>query len=207
MWWMVDAVPSCTHLRTRLGRFAKSCFALCLTWQIWARVDRLATNSLAYNGNDLRVQKVDSGGTHNYVTDGDAPAAPVLSGGSAVYTPGLSENRAGTSAFYHGDSIGSNRDMGQGKRQEGTGKSGTRSGLPARRNTRLTAIPASSCLATCIMIRPSGGLSAAIQRTLARTGTLIARMGRWERLIRVGWMLPRRGTAVLPLICRRRSSR
>ena len=76
-----------------------------------------ATNSFAYNGNDLRVQKVDSGGTHNYVTDGDAPAAPVLSDGSAVYTPGLSENRSGTSSFYHGDSIGSNRDMGQGKRE------------------------------------------------------------------------------------------
>ncbi len=54
---------------------------------------------------------MDSGGTHNYVTDGDAPAAPVLSDGSAVYTPGLSENRSGTSAFYHGDSIGSNRDI------------------------------------------------------------------------------------------------
>ena len=41
----------------------------------------------------------------------DAPAALVLADGSAVYTPGLSENRAGTSAYYHGDSIGSNRDI------------------------------------------------------------------------------------------------
>jgi RHS repeat-associated protein len=35
----------------------------------------------------------------------------VLSDGSAVYTPGISENRSGTSAFYHPDAIGSTRDI------------------------------------------------------------------------------------------------
>ena len=30
-----------------------------------------ATNSFKYNGNDLRVQKIDSSGTRNYITDGD----------------------------------------------------------------------------------------------------------------------------------------
>jgi YD repeat-containing protein len=50
-----------------------------------------ATNSFAYNGEDLRTRKVDSAGTKNYVTDGASPASAVLSDGAAVYTPGLSE--------------------------------------------------------------------------------------------------------------------
>src|ERR1700722_6126116 len=70
-----------------------------------------STNSFAYNSNDLRVQKVDSSGTRNYITDGDSPAAPVLSDGLATYTPGLSERRSSTSAFYHGDALGSTRDI------------------------------------------------------------------------------------------------
>jgi RHS repeat-associated protein len=49
--------------------------------------------------------------THNYITDGTTPASSVLSDGSAVYTPGISENRSGTSAFYHTDAIGSTRDI------------------------------------------------------------------------------------------------
>ena len=59
-----------------------------------------ATNSFAYNGNDLRMQKVDSAGTANYVCDGTTPASAVLKDGSAVYTPGLSERRGTTSKFY-----------------------------------------------------------------------------------------------------------
>ncbi len=36
-----------------------------------------ATNSFAYNGEDLRTQKVDSSGTKNYVCDGSSPASAV----------------------------------------------------------------------------------------------------------------------------------
>ena len=70
-----------------------------------------ATNSFAYNGNDLRMQKVDSAGTANYVCDGTTPASAVLKDGSAVYTPGLSERRGTTSKFYHGDALGSTRGI------------------------------------------------------------------------------------------------
>src|SRR5205807_3160530 len=64
-----------------------------------------------YNGNDLRTQKVDSGGTKNFVTDGTTPASPVLADGAAIYTPGLSERRGSTSKFYHGDALGSTRGI------------------------------------------------------------------------------------------------
>jgi RHS repeat-associated protein len=70
-----------------------------------------ATNSFTYNGNDLRMQKVDSAGTANYVCDGTTPASAVLKDGSAVYTPGLSERRGTTSKFYHGDALGSTRGI------------------------------------------------------------------------------------------------
>jgi RHS repeat-associated protein len=70
-----------------------------------------ATNSFTYNGNDLRMQKVDSAGTANYVCDGTTPASSVLKDGSAVYTPGLSERRGSTSKFYHGDALGSTRGI------------------------------------------------------------------------------------------------
>ena len=70
-----------------------------------------STNSFKYNGNDLRVQKIDSSGTRNYITDGDSPAAAVLSDGLATFTPGLSERRSSTSSFYHGDALGSTRSQ------------------------------------------------------------------------------------------------
>jgi len=70
-----------------------------------------ATNSFSYNGNDLRMQKVDSAGTANYLCDGTTPASAVLKDGAAVYTPGLSEHRGTTSKFYHGDALGSTRGI------------------------------------------------------------------------------------------------
>jgi RHS repeat-associated protein len=70
-----------------------------------------ATNSFTYNGNDLRMQKVDSAGTANYLCDGTTPASSVLKDGSAVYTPGLSERRGSASKFYHGDALGSTRGI------------------------------------------------------------------------------------------------
>ncbi|MCW3052755.1 MAG: repeat-containing protein, partial [Chthonomonadales bacterium] len=70
-----------------------------------------ATNSFTYNGNDMRMQKVDSTGTANYLCDGTTPASSVLKDGSAVYTPGLSERRGSTSKFYHGDALGSTRGI------------------------------------------------------------------------------------------------
>ena len=60
---------------------------------------------------NLRVQKIDSSGTRNYITDGDSPAAGVLSDGLATFTPGLSERRSSTSSFYHGDALGSTRSQ------------------------------------------------------------------------------------------------
>ena len=70
-----------------------------------------AVNTFAYNGEDLRTQKVDSSGTRNYVCDGSSPASAVLKDGSAVYTPGLSERRGSTSKFTHADALGSTRGI------------------------------------------------------------------------------------------------
>ena len=70
-----------------------------------------ATNTFAYNGNDLRTQKVDSSGTKNYVCDGSSPASAVLKDGAAVYTPGLSERRGSASKFLHADALGSTRGI------------------------------------------------------------------------------------------------
>ena len=70
-----------------------------------------AVNTFAYNGEDLRTQKVDNSGTKNYVCDGSSPASAVLKDGSAVYTPGLSERRGSTSKFLHGDALGSTRGI------------------------------------------------------------------------------------------------
>ena len=50
--------------------------------------------------------KTDSTGTYAYVCDGASPGSPVLSDGHALYTPGLSENRVGTSAYYSNDRLG-----------------------------------------------------------------------------------------------------
>src|SRR5205807_10102696 len=70
-----------------------------------------STNTFQYNGLGLRVQKVDSNGTKNYVTDGAEVASPVLADGAATYTPGLSERRSSTSKFYHNDNLGSTRGI------------------------------------------------------------------------------------------------
>ncbi len=63
-------------------------------------------DTYTYNGLGLRVGKVDSTGTYSYICDGTSPGSPVLSDSHAVYTPGLSENRGGTSAFYNFDRLG-----------------------------------------------------------------------------------------------------
>jgi hypothetical protein len=51
---------------------------------------------------DTRVSKVDSAGTSTFLRDGAYVTDPVLSDGSAVYTPGISERRGSTSTFVHG---------------------------------------------------------------------------------------------------------
>ena len=68
-------------------------------------------NTFQYNGEDLRTQKVDSGGAKNYVCDGSSPASAVLKDGAAVYTPGLSERRGSASKFLHTDALGSTRGI------------------------------------------------------------------------------------------------
>jgi RHS repeat-associated protein len=70
-----------------------------------------ATNSFQYNGLGLRMQKVDSSGTVNYICDGTNPASAVLADSNATYTPGLSERRSGTSKFLHSDALGTTRGI------------------------------------------------------------------------------------------------
>ena len=67
-----------------------------------------ATNTFAYNGLDTRVSKVDSAGTATYKRDGAHVTAPVISDGSAVYTPGISERRSSTTKYYGSDRLGTN---------------------------------------------------------------------------------------------------
>lgn len=50
--------------------------------------------------------KIDGTGTHSYLCDGASPGSPVLSDGHAIYTPGLSENWGGVSAYYSSDRLG-----------------------------------------------------------------------------------------------------
>lgn len=64
------------------------------------------SNSFTYNGLDTRVGKVDSSGTSTYRRDGAGVTAPVLSDGSAVYTPGVSQRRAGATTFDLSDRLG-----------------------------------------------------------------------------------------------------
>jgi hypothetical protein len=54
---------------------------------------------------------LDSAGTSAHITDGTAPASPVLKDARAVYTPGISERAGSTSKFYHGDALGSTRGI------------------------------------------------------------------------------------------------
>ncbi len=78
------------------------------------------TDTYTYNGLGLRVGKVDSTGSYSYICDGTTPGSPVLSDGHAVYTPGLSENRGGTSTFYDFDRLGNLWTLdGSGKSQLG----------------------------------------------------------------------------------------
>ena len=66
------------------------------------------SSSYVYNGLDTRVGKSNSAGSNTYLRDGASVTAPVLSDGSATYTPGISESRAGVSTFYGHDRLGSN---------------------------------------------------------------------------------------------------
>ncbi len=63
-------------------------------------------NTYTYNGLGLRVGMTDSAGVHTYLCDGTSPGSPVLSDGFAVYTPGLSEHRGGSSLYYANDQLG-----------------------------------------------------------------------------------------------------
>ncbi len=60
-----------------------------------------ATNAFSYNGFDTRVCKTDSAGTATYKRLGAGVTAPVISDGSATYTPGISERRGSTTTDYH----------------------------------------------------------------------------------------------------------
>ncbi len=75
------------------------------------------SDTFSYNGLGLRVAKTDSTGTYSYLCDGTSPASPVLSDGHAVYTPGLSERRGGSSSYYENDRLGNlwTLDSGSGK--------------------------------------------------------------------------------------------
>ena len=64
------------------------------------------SNSFTYNGLDTRVGKVDSSGTATYRRDGAGVTASVLSDGSAVYTPGVSQRRNNATTFDLADRLG-----------------------------------------------------------------------------------------------------
>jgi YD repeat-containing protein len=159
-----------------------------------------ATNSFVYNGEDLRVSKTDSAGTSAQITDGTAPASPVLKDARAVYTPGISERAGSTSKFYHGDALGSTRGITNssqtvtdavlydafGMTVSRTGTTATPSASSARRATRATATAACSCSATATTIRALAASSPATRLRLAPTGTLTARMGRSHAQMQVG---------------------
>jgi len=74
-------------------------------------------DTFVYNGLGLRVAKTDSTGSYSYLCDGASPASPVLWDGHAVYTPGLSERRGGSSSYYENDRLGNlwTLDYGSGK--------------------------------------------------------------------------------------------
>ena len=76
------------------------------------------TDTFTYNGLGLRVGKTDSTGTYSYVCDGTTPGSPVLSDGHALYTPGLSENRGGTSTYAAYDLLGNLWFMDNGSAQQ-----------------------------------------------------------------------------------------
>ncbi|WKZ79902.1 MAG: RHS repeat-associated core domain-containing protein [Fimbriimonadaceae bacterium] len=60
-----------------------------------------STNSFTYNGLDTRVGMTDSGGSKTFLRDGVSVTSPVLSDGSADYTPAISERRSSSTTFYH----------------------------------------------------------------------------------------------------------
>lgn len=69
----------------------------------------ITTNSFTYNGLDTRVSKVDSGGTKTYKRAGAYVPAPVLSDGSAEYTPGVSERRSGSTNYFMTERLGTHK--------------------------------------------------------------------------------------------------
>ena len=77
-------------------------------------------NSFTYNGDGLRVQKQDSTGTTKHVWDGQKISLETDAGGAvaAVYTLRqarygqlVSQNRSGTSTFFHVDALSSTRQL------------------------------------------------------------------------------------------------
>ena len=60
-----------------------------------------STNAFTYNGLDTRVGMSDPGGSKSFLRDGVSVTSPVLSDGSATYTPAISERRSSTTTFYH----------------------------------------------------------------------------------------------------------
>ena len=65
------------------------------------------SEAYAYNGADARVGKSGSGGSRAYRRDGVGATSPVLSDGSAVMVPGISERVAsGGSRYSHLDRLG-----------------------------------------------------------------------------------------------------
>ncbi len=69
------------------------------------------TDTFTYNGMDARTGKVDSTGTYSFKRDGATVTSSVLNDSAAEYTPGVSENRSGTSSFYDCDRLGSTTDI------------------------------------------------------------------------------------------------
>ena len=65
-----------------------------------------------YNALDTRVQKLNGSNVVNtYRRNGVSPTAPLLSDGTATFTPGVSERRSGASKFLNTDYLGSTKQI------------------------------------------------------------------------------------------------
>jgi hypothetical protein len=59
------------------------------------------TASYSYNGVNTRVSKTEGGVTNTFRRDGIGVTSPVLSDGSATYTPGVPKRRGSTTTYMH----------------------------------------------------------------------------------------------------------
>jgi RHS repeat-associated protein len=76
-----------------------------LTYDVEGRATSISGPGISqtnvYNGLDTRVSKVENSVSTTFVRDGAYVTDPVIRDTNAVYTPGISEIRGGSTRFYH----------------------------------------------------------------------------------------------------------